>query len=378
MMRARTLATTTALAVLVTLAGVVAWPGASAAAASSSVSGFAYQDANRNGIRDAGEAPFGGHQLYLIAGSTLVDTVSTGADGSYTFSGVEPGTYLVRYASSPWRTIRDEWVPTTTGSVWPEVRVTVSDVATVDIGWRRIVTSTTLGQPISSVTGADGLRVESYTDAVHASDIDAALRAGSLIGAEASSVAVRFGYGSTSATASAVQSSGGVYTRYSATVSVSYRSWLDSRDETLFHEYGHAWAGYFGSMVQQDASMSGYVEARGLTGDTRLNSSYGWSVGEMIAEDYRQLFGTATAAAATQINRDIPPPGDVPGLADYLTGAFREAPAAEDPPAEEPVVQEPPTEEPSTTEEPTAETNPTKGKGGGGDKGAGGGKGRVR
>ena len=378
MMRARTLTTSAALAVLVTLTGVVGWPGASAAASSSSVSGVAYQDTNRNGVRDEGEAPFSGHQLYLIAGSTLVDTVSTGTDGSYAFPGVEPGTYVVRYASSPWRAIRDEWVPTTTGSVWPQVHVTVSDAsATVDFGWRRIVTSTTLGQPVSSVTGADGMRVESYTDAVEARDIDAALRAGSLNGEEAASVAVRFGYGDTSATASATQSSGGVYTRYSATVSVSYRSWLDSRDETLFHEYGHAWAGYFGSMIQQDPTLSGYVEARGLTGDTRLNSSYGWSVGEMIAEDYRQLFGTATAAAASQINREIPPAADVPGLAEYLAGAFRQAPAADDPPAEEPVAEEPPAEEPTTTDTPTTEPTPTKGKGGGGDK-SGGGKGRVK
>jgi hypothetical protein len=373
MMRARTFTFSTAMAVFVALAATAAWPGPSAAAASASVSGVAYQDANRNGVRDEGEVPFGGHQLYLIAGATVVDTVSTGSDGSYTFSGIGPGDYVVRYASSAWRSIRDQWVPTTTGTVWPEVRVTVTDAATVDFGWRSIVTSSTLGAPISSVTAVDGLRVDSYTDAVAAVDILAALRAGSLVGEEASSVAVRFGYGDVSATTSAVQSSGGVYTRYTATVSVSYRSWLDSRDETLFHEYGHAWAGYFASMVQQDRSLTGYVEARGLTGDPRLNTSYGWSVGEMIAEDYRQLFGTATAAVASQINRDIPPPSEVPGLADYLTGAFRDGPAAEEPPVEEPPVEEP------APEEPTAEPTPTKGggKGGGGDKG-GGGKGRLK
>lgn len=376
MTRARTSTLSTVLAMLVTLAGVAAWPGPSAAAGSASVSGVAYQDANRNGVRDEGEAPFGGHQLYLIAGATLVDTVSTAADGSYTFSGVGPGEYVVRYASSPWRSIRDQWVPTTTGTVWPEVRVAVTDAATVDFGWRPIVASSTLGAPISSVTAEDGLRVDSYTDAVHAGDILAALRAGSLIGQEASSVAVRFGYGDVSATTSAVQSSGGVYTRYSATVSVSYRSWLDSRDETLFHEYGHAWAGYFASMVQQDRSFAGYVEARGLTGDARLNSSYGWSVGEMIAEDYRQLFGSATAAAASQINRDIPPPSEVPGLADYLAGAFRDGPAAEEPAVEEPPAEEPTPEQPA--EEPAPEPTPTKGGGrGGGDK-TGGGKGRTK
>ena len=47
----------------------------------------------------------------------------------------------------------------------------------------------------------------------------------------------------------------------------------------------------------------------------------------MIAEDYRQLFGTPTAAAAPQMNTSIPPANQVPGLRDFLSTTFRQAPA---------------------------------------------------
>jgi hypothetical protein len=46
----------------------------------------------------------------------------------------------------------------------------------------------------------------------------------------------------------------------------------------------------------------------------------------MIAEDYRQLFGTASARAVTQMNRDIPDAKDVPGLEVFLAGAFTAPP----------------------------------------------------
>ena len=53
----------------------------------------------------------------------------------------------------------------------------------------------------------------------------------------------------------------------------------------------------------------------------------------MVAEDYRQLFGTANARSGNQVNRDLPPATDVPGLADYLSTTFRTSPVAADEPA---------------------------------------------
>lgn len=47
----------------------------------------------------------------------------------------------------------------------------------------------------------------------------------------------------------------------------------------------------------------------------------------MIAEDYRQLFGTPNAQAMPQANREIPPAASVPGLRDFLANTFRTPPA---------------------------------------------------
>jgi hypothetical protein len=125
---------------------------------------------------------------------------------------------------------------------------------------------------------------------------------------------------------------------------MNYLSWVDTGDKVLFHEYGHAWSGYYANLAQQDPSFSGYLQARGLAGDTRINSSYRWAVGEMIAEDYRQLFATPAAAAYPQMNQDIPRAADVAGLRDYLSSTFRQsvsapAPAPAPAPAAAPVVK---------------------------------------
>jgi len=117
----------------------------------------------------------------------------------------------------------------------------------------------------------------------------------------------------------------GIYTDYNATSNVSYVSWLDG-DGELFHEYGHAWSLYNAYIVQQDPTLAAYLRARGLFGDPRIGTSYAWDTKEMIAEDYRQLFGTASAQGLTQMNRDIPAAKDVPGLKDFLAGVFTKPP----------------------------------------------------
>jgi flagellar hook assembly protein FlgD len=45
----------------------------------------------------------------------------------------------------------------------------------------------------------------------------------------------------------------------------------------------------------------------------------------MIAEDFRELFGTENARTGDQMNREIPLAADVPGLKDYLASTFRTA-----------------------------------------------------
>jgi hypothetical protein len=62
--------------------------------------------------------------------------------------------------------------------------------------------------------------------------------------------------------------------------------------------------------------------ARHQPTDPRLESSYIWSKREMIAEDYRLLFGTAAAQEVAQMNYAIPDARDVPGLKDLFTGTW--------------------------------------------------------
>jgi hypothetical protein len=52
-----------------------------------------------------------------------------------------------------------------------------------------------------------------------------------------------------------------------------------------------------------------------------------WDPKEMIAEDYRQLFGSANAQTGGQINTVLPLVKDVPGLRDFLSTTFRAPPA---------------------------------------------------
>ncbi len=59
------------------------------------LSGFAYVDANRNGAKDSGEAGIGGVVITGPGGTT-----TTAPDGSYSFSGLDAGTYSVTAPSS--------------------------------------------------------------------------------------------------------------------------------------------------------------------------------------------------------------------------------------------------------------------------------------
>lgn len=56
------------------------------------ISGFVYDDLNANGVRDTGEPGIPGAQVSLTGADTQ-GPVTTGADGSYTFTGLAAGTY---------------------------------------------------------------------------------------------------------------------------------------------------------------------------------------------------------------------------------------------------------------------------------------------
>jgi hypothetical protein len=307
-------------AALVGAGAVVAGP---AAAASSTISGVVFHDDNRNGAFDSRETPMSGQTVYLYDGSgSYLGAATTDASGSYSFGGLADGQYRVDYSSASWSQLRNSYVPTTTATLKPTESVAVAGSGIADFGWRPLVSSSDLNNPIASWTAGNGLRIYTYNDALTPQQVYAALSAGSLIGPEAADTNIRFAYGTANQTVTSTQQSGSTYTAYGATVYVTYASWLDTGDTALFHEYGHAWSLYHAYLSQQDPTFGSYLRARGLSGDSRVNSTYVWDPREMIAEDYRQLFGSAHAASVAQANTDIPPAASVPGLADFLRNTF--------------------------------------------------------
>jgi hypothetical protein len=72
----------------------------------SSISGIKFNDTNANSLFDAGETPLQGWTIYIDAnGNGVVDptepTTVTGADGSYAFTNVPPGNYVLREVQQP-------------------------------------------------------------------------------------------------------------------------------------------------------------------------------------------------------------------------------------------------------------------------------------
>jgi hypothetical protein len=286
------------------------------------IGGYAFQDPDRDGIFEVEEQPLGSQNLYLFSSAgTYIGNTTTDSTGWYQFTGLSDGGYLVTYTPSSWWAIRDAWVPDTTGFLTPNINVQLAGVQRADFGWRPIVRSTDPSSPITTYVGANGLTVKSYDDVVPARAVYDRLMTGSLVGQEAQFATIRFDLLSTGTTTTAATALNGVYISFHATSNVSYHSWLDHNGE-LFHEYGHAWSLYYAYMVQQDPTLAAYLQARGLTGDPRIGTSYAWNPREMIAEDYRELFGDSNAQADDQLNRDVPVAKDVPGLRDYLSGSF--------------------------------------------------------
>jgi hypothetical protein len=300
-------------------------------AGAGTISGVAFTDGNRNGSRDPGETARAGDTLWLYNSSgTAVASATTASDGSYAFTNLADGSYRVDYSSTTWRSIRNDVVPTTSDPFLRPARTAVVPGPALDFGWRPIVRSTTAGSPVSSYTGPQGLHVEAYNDVVDPQQVYALLTQGHLAG-EAPWTTVRLDLSSSTVTTTSVGATDGRYTSFTATCFISWGAWLDRGATAVAHEYGHAWSLYHAYLAQQDPSFAGYLQARQLTGDSRIGSTSDWYPSEMIAEDYRQLLGPGAGRAATQANRDIPLAADVPGLADYLTTVFEQASSAPSP-----------------------------------------------
>lgn len=73
-------------------------------AAAASVGSVVWADANNNGVKDGNEPGMPGVTVRLldVTGTHEVATTTTGADGSYLFGGLMPGTYIVEVAKANW------------------------------------------------------------------------------------------------------------------------------------------------------------------------------------------------------------------------------------------------------------------------------------
>jgi len=132
---------------------------------------------------------------------------------------------------------------------------------------------------------------------------------------------------SPSQTASSAGFSSGLYTSFRATICLQVLSGTNTTftlkpDYVLAHEYGHAWTTYHLMLTQQD-SWTPYLTERGLLENPLLDSSYIWSRNEMLADDYRMLFGDAAAQSeAAYINPNIADPRTVPGLREWFISSW--------------------------------------------------------
>lgn len=152
---------------------------------------------------------------------------------------------------------------------------------------------------------------------------------------------------------------------YNAKIQLRDDLFLARPNYAVGHEYGHVWENYNRWTFWQ-GKFGAYLEARGLLGDDRLGSSKCWQPYEIIAEDYRQLFGAGEALELSQCNKDIPAAKDVPGLRDFLAltwtngnpppnyGGLTATPA----PAPTPSPSPAPTPAPAPTAEPTPAPTP--------------------
>ncbi|MFL5799744.1 MAG: Ig-like domain-containing protein [Actinomycetota bacterium] len=136
-----------------------------------------------------------------------------------------------------------------------------------------------------------------------------------------------------SQTTTSASSSGGVYTSFTATIYLKgVNSTFSVRPESqIAHEYGHAWTLYHLYMTQ-NGDWSSYLNYRWanadgsvrLGGDPRLDTTYTWNRFEIIAEDYRLLFGSSLAVSESPLhmNTDIPQPSSVTGLRSFLLNTW--------------------------------------------------------
>jgi hypothetical protein len=136
-----------------------------------------------------------------------------------------------------------------------------------------------------------------------------------------------------SQTATGASQTGSTFTSFSATM---YLQGINSAfamapDQIMAHEYGHVWSLYHLYMTM-GGDWSSYLSSRWtaadgsttLATDPRLDTTYSWNRKEIIADDYRLLFGSSASIAESpnHMNRYLPQPSNVTGLRNFLLNVW--------------------------------------------------------
>jgi hypothetical protein len=133
-------------------------------------------------------------------------------------------------------------------------------------------------------------------------------------------------------TTSAVQS-GSTFTNFQATIYLKgvNSTFTTKPDAQMGHEYGHAWTRYY-LFMRHGGDWSSYLATRWssadgsvtLGADSRTGTSYSWDPSEIIADDYRLLFGSAAAVSESpnSLNTSIVAPSAQPGLRDWFLSTW--------------------------------------------------------
>jgi Ca2+-binding RTX toxin-like protein len=131
--------------------------------APSTITGTVFNDENGNGVQNAGDPGFASQTVQLLQGTTVVATTTTGTSGTYSFSGVAPGSYTVSVS----HLAGDTFSPVGTSTTLPDSIVSAAGKASVTAtsGSTTVVNAgeESLGTgSISSVVFFDGLSDGTY------------------------------------------------------------------------------------------------------------------------------------------------------------------------------------------------------------------------
>ncbi|MGE8224980.1 MAG: SdrD B-like domain-containing protein [Stenotrophomonas sp.] len=125
---------------------------------SSAISGKVWEDTNNDGVVDPGEKGIAGVIVELegtaIDGTPITATVTTDADGNYSFDELPPGTYTVTEPNQPPGTLDGKTVPGSTGGTATAPGTTPSKISTIVVGVNETSKENNFGEvPVGSIAG---------------------------------------------------------------------------------------------------------------------------------------------------------------------------------------------------------------------------------